>query len=547
MPPTQGMAEFFAMEASEYLERLDALISPAGTPNGDEFVRLARALRGSALTANQQSIAGAAGGLEALARGIRESRLSWDAANRQIAIRSVDDLKVLVRSLRTWSPAEDAKARAMAQELEQLAGARAPGRPARAQDAGTRALVAREGAALATELVRLAVALSQNPGGTALAGTALKVMQPLRGVAGLNDLPPLPDILEGVERAVGEATRRPAAAAAAAAVFRAAAQALSRAAKEAATGPVTADTPELSEFATRLRQLIEPAGGAVPIESLYYTDGGPHVVEAGKAPAGARPGTIGRVELVSHGEHLKQVSDGLQRATSAAQRDLRAQSLTPTLRSLAAAGGAVTAFAAAAHEAVTRAASLPDPTALVTGLRDAGTLLAHATSADDPGLGEALTRIALSLRSQTAQAPRAPTRAVAAPAPAAAAAPVAAPAPGPATPARRASGGTSGAPEETADLAGSFLRYARFNAALGAGAPAVADLLAGPPAVPVAAGPGAVSLADLTYSGPAALQQAMSLQEDIRAALRPGGNSAKLPDLLEEVFDLVKLGLPRGS
>lgn len=541
MPPTQGMAEFFAMEAGEYLERLDALISPAGTPNGDEFVRLARALRGSALMANQQSIAGAAGGLEALARGIRESRLPWDAANRQIAIRSVDDLKVLIRSLRTWSPAEDAKARAMAQELEQLAGTRAPGRPAgRAPDAGTRALVAREGTALATELVRLAVALSQNPGGTALAGTALKVMQPLRGVAGLNDLPPLPDILEGVERAVGEVTRRPTAAGAAAAVFRAAAQALSRAAKEAAAGPVTSDTPELTEFAMRLRQLIEPAGEAVPIESLYYADGGPHVLEAGKAPVGARPGTIGRVELVSHGEHIKQVSDELQRATSAAQRDLRAQSLTATLRSLAAAGGAVTAFAAAAHEAVTRAASLPDPTALVTGLRDAGTLLAHATSADDPGLGEALTRIASSLRSQTASAPRAPTRAVAAPASAAA------PAPAPAAPARRASGGTAAALEETADLAGTFLRYARLNATIGAGASAIGDFLAGPPGMAAAPGP-SVSLADLTYSGPAALQRAMSLQEDIRAALRPGGNSAKLPDLLEEVFDLVKLGLPRGS
>ena len=34
-----GMAEFFGMEASEYLERLDGLVSPAGTPNAEEFVR----------------------------------------------------------------------------------------------------------------------------------------------------------------------------------------------------------------------------------------------------------------------------------------------------------------------------------------------------------------------------------------------------------------------------------------------------------------------------------------------------------------------------
>jgi hypothetical protein len=250
-------------------------------------------------------------------------------------------------------------------------------------------------------------------------------------------------------------------------------------------------------------------------------------VEAGKSSAPARPGAVARVELVSHGEHLKQVSDGLQRATSAAQRDLRAQSLTPTLRSLQAAGGAVAAFAAAAHEAVTRAAARPDASALVTALRDAGTLLAHATSVDDAGLGEALTRIATSLRNQTAQAPRAPTRAVGPSAPAAAVAPAA---PG---------------LEETADLVGSFLQYERLMAGGSAGAPAAAAVSSRPAPGPSGA-PGAVSLADLSYSGPAALQRAMSLQEDIRAALRPGGNSGKLPDLLEEVFDLVKLGLHPG-
>ena len=120
-----GMAEFFGMEAGEYLERLDGLVSPAGTPNAEEFVRLARALRGSALMANQQPIAGAAAGLEALARALRESKVSWDAATRQIAVRAVDDLKILVRAVSAWTPKEDAKARAVAHELAQTAGVRA--------------------------------------------------------------------------------------------------------------------------------------------------------------------------------------------------------------------------------------------------------------------------------------------------------------------------------------------------------------------------------------------------------------------------------------
>lgn len=539
------MAEFFAMEASEYLARLDTLVSAAGSPDGDEFVRLARALRGSALMANQQSIAATAGGLEAFARALKDARLTWDPANKQIGIRAVDDLKIFVRALAKWTPTEEAKAQALAHELERLAGGKTPGRPsARSPDAGTRALVAREGTALASELDRMSVALAQNPTATDQAANALKVMQPLRGVAGLADLPPLPDILEGVERAVGEVTRRPASAAAAAAVFRAAAQALARAAKEATSGPVAADTPELAEFAARLRQLIEPGGDAVPIESLYYEDAGPHVVQTGTPPS--RLGAIARVELVSHGEHLKQVADGLQRATSPAQRDLRAQSLTTTLRSLQASGGALAAFAAAAHDAVTRAASLPDPSALVTALRDAGTLLAHATSADDTGLGESLTRIATTLKSRTAQPQRSPTRAVSAPGPAEGAPP---PAAAPAT--RRSGSSAAPAMEETADIAGSFLRCTRYLTTLGPGTASLADLIAGPPAfpatTPAAGAQTAVSLADLTYSGPAALERAMTLQADIRAALRPGGNTAKLPDLLEEVFDLVKLGIQRGS
>ena len=91
-----GMAEFFAMEAGEYLERLDALVSASTAPNAEEFIRLSRALRGSALMANQQPIAGAAAGLEALARALRESKVTWDAGIKQLAIRSVDDIKIVL-------------------------------------------------------------------------------------------------------------------------------------------------------------------------------------------------------------------------------------------------------------------------------------------------------------------------------------------------------------------------------------------------------------------------------------------------------------------
>jgi chemotaxis protein histidine kinase CheA len=111
-----GMSDFFALEAGEYLERLDAqLQAPEGTaPAPEEFVRLARALRGSALMASQQPIAHAASGLEALARAVREARRPWDAATRQIAIRAVDDLKIFVRRASSWTEADTAKAEALA-------------------------------------------------------------------------------------------------------------------------------------------------------------------------------------------------------------------------------------------------------------------------------------------------------------------------------------------------------------------------------------------------------------------------------------------------
>src|SRR5207247_1930402 len=69
----------------------------------------------------------------------------------------------------------------------------------------------------------------------------------------------------------------------------------------------------------------------------YYNDSGPHLVSRG-VPV-ARPSTLGRLELVSHGEHLRQAADSLERAPSTTQRELRAHTLGSTFRALANAGG----------------------------------------------------------------------------------------------------------------------------------------------------------------------------------------------------------------
>src|SRR5439155_26233584 len=118
--------------------------------------------------ANQQAIARAAAGLEALTRALREGRRAWDPQTRQLALRGVDDLKIFVRQARAWTDADTVKAEGLAQELEQHAGrpsAQVRAAEALGLDAGVRAFVAREGAAIASALDRAAQALTANPAG----------------------------------------------------------------------------------------------------------------------------------------------------------------------------------------------------------------------------------------------------------------------------------------------------------------------------------------------------------------------------------------------
>src|SRR2546422_184931 len=336
-----GMSDFFALEAGEYLERLDALLQQSEAPGADEFVRLARALRGSALMANQQAIAKAAAGVESLARALREGRRPWDAQTKQLAVRAIDDLKIFLRRAANWSEADSAKAEALGAQLDQLAGR--PSAQVRAAevlglDAGARAFVAREGAAIASALDRAAQALRANPLAHDPLQHVLRALQGLRGLAALNDLPPLPDLLEGIERAIAELSRPGFAPPASVGdLFQGAAGAIAKSAREVAErGRPDPEGPEFRNFAALLVKLLESEPDVVSVTSLYYEDAGPHVVKQG-VPA-ARPATLGRLELVSHGEHLRQAADSLERAPSATQRELRAHTLAGTVRALAPAG-----------------------------------------------------------------------------------------------------------------------------------------------------------------------------------------------------------------
>src|SRR5436853_2930390 len=493
-PKPLGMSDFFALEAGEYLERLDGMLAKGDSPSADEIVRLARALRGSALMASQPAIARAAAGLEVLARAVREGRRAWDPQTQQLALRAVDDMKIFVRRAGSWTDADTAKAEALAVELEQVAGrpsAQIRAVEALGLDAGARAFVAREGAAIAGALERAAQALRANPRAHDPPPHVMRALQPLRGLAALPDLPPLPDLLEGIERAIGELSRsgiEPPANVAD--LFQGAAGDIARAAREVTErGRPDPEGADFRGFAGLPVKLMESEPDAVSIGSLYYSDSGPHIVSRG-VPA-ARPSTLGKLELVSHGEHLRQAADSLERAPSATQRELRAHTLGTTFRALANAGGGVLAdrvaqFAIAGREAVASGIAVSSAAAFAAELRRAGDLLVRSGTGDEEALAtelDALTAALRAIQPGAAPAPAPPRAPASRPTPPPAAAPVvpgvkAAPAPRhePAMP-------------ETPDLVGSWAAYQRLSEG-GIGSASLAELIAGVESAPAAPAPG---------------------------------------------------------
>jgi chemotaxis protein histidine kinase CheA len=521
-PAPLGMSDFFALEAGEYLDRLDALVQQPAPPPPEELVRLARALRGSALMASQQAIARAAMGLEALGRGVREGRRPWDIATKQLATRAVDDLKVFVRKAATWTEADTAKADALARQLEQLGG-RPSGQVRAAEamglDAGARAFVAREGAAIASALDRAGRVLRSNPVARDPLQQVMKALQPLRGLAALNDLPPLPDLLEGIERAIAEIERNTAApptgwGEAIAEVFQMAATSIAHAAREVAErGRPDPESAEFRKFASLLVKFMDSEPEVVPIESVAT------IVQRGTAaPGAARPATLGRLELVSHGEYLRQAADSLERAPSPTQRELRAHTLAGTFRALGmagAGGGAlaerVTEFAQAAREAVSSGIAVNHSAAFAAELRKAGEVLSASASGDESATAAALAAVTLAIR-RLGKATPAPSE----------------PPPPP-------------APDS---LGASWSVYERMVAA-GVGAPSLEELLnprrVSAEAAPAPRGNGggeAVDIRTLLYKGDRARQRAQELRE---AAKRASGDDLRA--IIDEVCDLVVLAL----
>ena len=339
MSTSAGLLDFFILEASDYIEQLDGQVARAGggMPDVEAFTRSARSLRGSATMAKLGGIAEISTALERIGRSLRDGTLKWDPALQGAATAAIDDLKLLLRAVRTWGEAENRRVTGRLADLGRYSTA---GRPQ-----ATPAAAAFGASFLAAEAAQIAAALDAfiaRPDSRDTFALAIGRVRALRGVAALKDLPPLAEVIDAVERAakpVELGSGQPGTAQLA--LFSAAVRVLRGAAQEMATrGRPNPASPEMEEFSRVLAALDdEAATGAdaiVPVASLFYSDAGPHVVSSAAHPP-TTPRERFRLEVVSQAEHLRVLIAECSNAPDSAAVGRLGRALRGAVRSLQAA------------------------------------------------------------------------------------------------------------------------------------------------------------------------------------------------------------------
>jgi chemotaxis protein histidine kinase CheA len=336
MTAPAGFLDFFVLEAGEYIEQLDALLlaSGNGSPDLETLQRVARALRGSATMAKLPAFAEMAAGIERVGRGLRSGATRWEPALAGALVATVDDCKLLLRNVRSWSDADDARSRARIEELARYAPARTA-TPTASQPS------APDGGFFTTEIANIgagAELLATRPSDREAAANVLRRVRAMRGIAGVKDHPSLADVLEATEYAAhplerGEAQiseERLAVLGAAATVLRGISAAM-----RIGTSLDPA-SPELARFAAALDAMQEKETEqerVVPITELFYDDGGPTVVQPAPNPP-TSPAERFRLEVVSQGEHLRRLVSDARGARDDLARDSVRRALRQALRGL---------------------------------------------------------------------------------------------------------------------------------------------------------------------------------------------------------------------
>ena len=563
MTSPDGLLHYFVLEATDYIDRLDSLVTASGDegPDASAFGRYARNLRGSATMSRQMGIAELSSALERLARALRNRAIKWDVGLNGAVVTAIDDLRILVRAIRIPGADENARVRARVEELARLipASVSAFATPSQSQPSGAMSFLASESAELARALDHL---VSAPDDAEARARPAERV-RALRGVAELKDVPALGEVVEAVENTLKTlelssvqtpTTKQKTLLTASAAILR-------RVARDIATrGRVSDEIPELASFKAALAAAEPEAGRAdriVPIAQLFHDDEGPHVLSAAAQPPTSAAERF-RLEVVSLAEHLRGVVQQARANRAPDQRERNQRELRGALRALGSAANSfgekqVARFAAewsvrvptlndAQMEALDRAAALlanpatrPEevarglerfaaPRSVSSGIRGAPTPAPLADSDVAAILRTPTPVSAVPVTRPQDAAPRAPQAAprATAPAPVPAAPVAAAPVPtAPETP----------RPNAARTPTGQKLRDLLQNGIAGFGALETTPLST-PAVIPDET---IVPIESLLYRGKAALARARELKAEMLSERAPQRAT------IEELFDLLEL------
>jgi chemotaxis protein histidine kinase CheA len=381
-------AEFFVLEATEYLAELEQLVASVDSPDLERMVRGARALRGAALMAGLGTFARASAALEGLARQVRDHALGWEPDARAGWREGIQTLRGLVSRAGGWEAADDRHALLLADRVERITkGETGPTAPTAQPGAatapaatgltpGVRAFIARESALIAGSLQEAARALAPMEPPLALGGV-LERLRSLRGLGGSVELTPLPELLDAMEVTTRCLLRTEPAPPDVAAVFADAADALASMAQSIADqGRVTVPAG-LDRIARRLLDGFASQTDVVSITSLAPA-GEPSIVRQGNRPTPAAVGDPVPIELVGVGDHLLHQADALATGRSPAARDLRLFVLHQTLTTMPATsrtGHFLAPLSRAIARTIGSGRAHADPDAFGTLLRDCGQFL----------------------------------------------------------------------------------------------------------------------------------------------------------------------------
>ena len=105
------LLDFFTLEASEYLTRLESLVTQQGLQPSDasQLAAAARGLRGSATMAKASGVSTLANTVERIAGGIVQGAIQWNPELQRSMVGAIEELKLLVRSVRTWGSEQDSR------------------------------------------------------------------------------------------------------------------------------------------------------------------------------------------------------------------------------------------------------------------------------------------------------------------------------------------------------------------------------------------------------------------------------------------------------